>query len=70
MDNPAQLESQGTVQKSHSFVYLAGILAFQAYRAGEADATILDLIRQSEAQYANFKTELKEVNKCAPFCIP
>jgi hypothetical protein len=46
------------------------ISAFQAYRAGEADATIRDLIKQSDAQYSNFKAELKAVNKCAPFCIP
>ena len=45
------------------------ILAFQAYRDGEADATILGLIRQSDTQYANFKAELRSVNKCAPFCF-
>ncbi len=46
------------------------ILAFQAYRAGEADAAILDLLKQSDAQYANFRAELKAIDKCAPFCIP
>ena len=46
------------------------ISAFQAYRAGEANTTIWDLIKQSDAQYANFKAELKAVNECAPFCIP
>ena len=46
------------------------ISGFQAYRAGEADTTIRDLIRQSDAQYANFKAELKAVKKCAPFCAP
>lgn len=46
------------------------ILAFQAYRAGEADATIRGLIKQSDTQYTNFKAELKEVNKCAPYCLP
>jgi len=46
------------------------ISAFQAYRAGEADATILGLVKQSDAQYANFKAELKAVNKCAPYCFP
>lgn len=45
------------------------ILAFQAYRAEEADSKVLDLIRRSEAQYANFKGELKAVNECAPLCI-
>lgn len=46
------------------------ISAFQAFRAGEADATIRVLIKQSDAQYANFKAELEAVNKCAPFCLP
>ena len=46
------------------------ILAFQAYRAGEADTTVWDLIRQSNVQYTNFKTELNAINKCTPFCIP
>ena len=46
------------------------ILAFQSYSAGESDATILDLLKQSDAQYANFKAELDAVNKCAPFCFP
>ena len=45
------------------------ILAFQAYRAGEADSTVLDLIRQSNKQYANFKSELKAIDKCAPLCF-
>lgn len=46
------------------------ISAFQAFRAGEADATVLGLIKQSDAQYMNFHAQLKTVNKCAPFCIP
>jgi len=46
------------------------ISAFEAFRAGEADATVLSLIKQSDAQYINFHTQLKAVNKCAPFCIP
>ena len=46
------------------------ISAFQAYRAGEADATIRGFIKQSDTQYANFNAELKAVNKCAPFCLP
>ena len=45
------------------------ILAFQAYRAGEGDSKVRDLIRQSEAQYGNFKAELKAVSECAPLCI-
>ena len=46
------------------------ISAFQAFRAGEADATVLGLVKQSDAQYINFHAELKAVNKCAPFCLP
>ena len=46
------------------------ISAFQAFRAGEADATVLGLVRQSDAQYMNFNAELKAVSKCAPFCLP
>jgi len=46
------------------------ISAFQAFRAGEADATIRGFIKQSDVHYANFKAELKAVNKCAPYCFP
>lgn len=46
------------------------ILAFQAYRAGEADTAVVDLVKQSDAQYAEFSAELKAINKCAPFCFP
>ena len=46
------------------------ISAFEAFRAGEADATVLGLIKQSDTQYMNFHAQLKAVNKCAPFCLP
>jgi hypothetical protein len=46
------------------------ILAFQSYRAGEADAKIFRLVRQSDEQYGNFKTELKAIKECAPYCFP
>jgi len=46
------------------------ILAFQSYRAGEADAKIFRLVRQSDEQYGNFQAELKEIKKCAPYCLP
>lgn len=46
------------------------ISAFQAYRAGEADAAVVSLIRESDAQYENFHAELEAVNKCAPYCLP
>ncbi|MEO7841161.1 MAG: hypothetical protein ABIU06_17610, partial [Anaerolineales bacterium] len=46
------------------------ISAFEAFRAGEADSSVLGLIKQSDVQYMNFRAELKAVNKCAPFCLP
>ena len=46
------------------------ISAFQAYREGESDAAVLSLIRQSNAQYENFHTELEAVSRCAPYCLP
>jgi hypothetical protein len=45
------------------------VRAFRAWEAGEADATISGLIRQSDTYYDNFHKELDAVNKCAPFCI-
>ena len=57
--------------KNELINYMGTVMsAFQAFRAGEADATILGLIKQSDAQYMNFHAQLKAVNKCAPFCIP
>jgi len=46
------------------------IHAFRAWGAGEADATIRDLLNQSDAQYASFRAELRKIDKCAPFCLP
>ena len=46
------------------------IRAFEAYAAGEANATVIDLLHQSDMYYSNFRAELDAVNKCAPFCIP
>ena len=45
------------------------IRAFQAFAARETDATVRDLITQSNKHYDNFFTELEAVKKCAPFCI-
>jgi len=45
------------------------ILAFDAYRSGEADATVRNLVQQSDGQYANFRAELKAINECAPYCM-
>jgi hypothetical protein len=44
--------------------------AFQASVARETDATIRDLLRESDRHYANFNRELEAVDKCAPFCFP
>jgi hypothetical protein len=57
--------------KNELISYMGTVInAFQAYRAGEADATVWGWIKQSDAQYTNFQAELKAVNKCAPFCLP
>lgn len=48
----------------------AVISAFQAYRAGEADAAVASLIRQSNVRYETFRNELETVNRCAPYCLP
>lgn len=45
------------------------ILAFDEYRAGTSDSAVLDLIRQSDVQYANFRSELRAVQECAPYCF-
>jgi hypothetical protein len=56
--------------KNEAINYMATVIrAFRAWGAGEPDATIFGLIKQSDAHYANFKAELKTINKCAPFCI-
>ena len=46
------------------------IYAFDAYRDGEDDAAVVDLIRQSNLQYDSFYTELEAVKECAPYCFP
>jgi hypothetical protein len=46
------------------------IRAFQAYSAQEADTMVRGLIDQSETHYAKFSAELKDVKKCAPYCVP
>ena len=57
--------------KSELINYMGTVIsAFEAFRAGESDSTVLDLIKQSDAQYINFHAQLKAVNKCAPFCLP
>ena len=57
--------------KNELIEYMGTVIrAFQAYGAGEANATFRGLIDQSNAHYENFTRELDEVNKCAPFCFP
>jgi hypothetical protein len=57
--------------KNELLNYMGTVInAFQAYRAGEADATVRGWIKQSDTRYTNFQAELKAVNKCAPFCLP
>ena len=57
--------------KNELINYMGAVIsAFDAYRAGEADAAVRDLINQSNRHYDNFNTELDAVNKCAPYCIP
>ena len=60
----------GTV-KDELINYMGTVIgAFEAYRSSEADAAVVDLIRQSNVQYENFHAELEAVNKCAPYCLP
>lgn len=46
------------------------IRAFDAFRAGEPDATIQGLLDDSYAHVRAFRLELEAVNACAPFCLP
>ena len=46
------------------------IRAFLAYGAQESDATVRDLLDQSDTHYENFKRQLDTVKECAPFCVP
>ena len=45
------------------------IRALRAYAAQETDATIRDMVTQSNKHYGNFFTELEAVKKCAPLCL-
>ena len=57
--------------KNELMNYMGTVIgAFQAYRSGEADSAVVELIRQSNVQYENFQAELEAVNKCAPYCLP
>jgi hypothetical protein len=57
--------------KSELVNYMGTVIrAFLAYGAGETNATVSDLIDQSNVYYGNFNAELDAVNECAPFCFP
>ena len=57
--------------KNELINYMGTVIgAFQAYRSGEADSAVVDLIKQSNVQYERFQVELEAVNKCAPYCLP
>ena len=45
------------------------IYAFRAFRAGEADDTVRNLVQQSNGHYYSFISELEVVQQCAPFCF-
>ncbi|HSJ86051.1 MAG TPA: hypothetical protein VK909_02500 [Anaerolineales bacterium] len=45
------------------------IRAFRAWGAGEKDATVTDLLTQSDDHYDKFYDELDAIKKCAPWCF-
>jgi hypothetical protein len=56
--------------KNELLSYMGTVIrAFKAFGAEEEDATIANLLDQSDTHYDNFNSELEAVNKCAPFCI-
>lgn len=67
IDVPACMQTA----KNELLNYMGTVIrAFRAWEAGEADATIRDLLRESDSYYDNFYEQLESVNKCSPFCIP
>jgi hypothetical protein len=67
MDVPACMQTA----KNELIDYMRTVnRAFDAYRAGESDPAVRELINQAETHYDNFAVELKAVNRCAPLCIP
>ena len=56
--------------KQHLLDYMRTVIhAFQSFAAGEEDATIRDFVDLSNKQYDKFRSELKAINECAPFCL-
>jgi len=67
VDVPACL---GTA-KTELLDYMGAIIAgFDAYSASEADSTVMNLFNQSDKHYENFRSKLKVIKECAPYCLP
>lgn len=63
---PACLQSA----KNELISYMDAVIrAFRAWGAGENDATIRDLINQSDDHYDSFYDKLDAVKECAPWCF-
>lgn len=59
------------IAKKELLSYMDAVIrAFQAYAAQAPTTTVRGLIDQSETHYARFSMELKDVKKCAPYCVP
>ncbi len=57
--------------KSELVNYMGDVIrAFQAFKAGEPDATVSGLLDDSYAHIRIFISELESVNSCAPYCRP
>lgn len=51
--------------------YMATVIrAFVAYGSDEPNSMVRSLIDVSDTHYDSFRTELRAVGECAPFCIP
>ena len=57
--------------KTELLSYMEGVIgAFEAYAASKSDATVIGLLKQSDQHYKIYYTELKAIQKCAPYCAP
>ena len=57
--------------KSELVNYMGDVVrAFQAFKAGEPDATVKGWLDDSHAHVRIFISELESVRKCAPYCLP
>ena len=45
------------------------IRAFRAWGGGESDRAVRDFLNQSLVHYGKFRTEMKAVEECAPYCF-